>query len=176
MSSGPIENVIGNYMEFLERVFAHLEDLKIDVSAYELDHLCYRVESLVRYEVQKAALLKWGKVLTEADVNGRPIATFQLDIPLRFRERTISVIELPAPKHGKTVIEGLEHIEFAVGEEFTELPSLYPALTWNKAGAQKKLNPELEIALAPNLAVKFHPLPLSKVIEIELQETFRMQD
>ena len=170
-----LQKIIGDHSEFLTKIFTHLENLQIDVSRYELDHICYRVESLERYHQLKIELMSWGTLLTEAEVNGRPIATFRLHVSLEFRGRQISVLELPAPKSGKIVIEGLEHIEFAVGGDFEKLTSRYPLLPWNKSGAQKKLNPELEIALAPNLAVKFHPLTLSKVIEIELSETFRVQ-
>lgn len=175
MRARGIETVIGPWTPFLERIFLHLEKLRMDVSPYELDHICYRVDSMERYEKQKSELMNWGRLLTEADVNGRPIASFQLHKPLEFRGRKILVLELPAPKHGKNAIEGLEHIEFAVGEDFEKLTLRYPHLAWIKSGAQKSLNPELQITLEPHLTVKFHPLPLSKVIEIETAGTFRMK-
>jgi len=42
-----------------------LEKDKIDVSSYELDHICYRVESQERYNFVKNIFLEESKLLSE---------------------------------------------------------------------------------------------------------------
>ena len=79
---------------------------------YEIDHLCYRVANLDRYETKKTELAQLGYLLSEAQVNGRPIATYKLKKPLEWSHgKYISLVELPAPKPGKNYSEGLEHFD-----------------------------------------------------------------
>ncbi|MEK2644957.1 VOC family protein [Bdellovibrio sp. BCCA] len=164
----PIQNVIGDYTAFLDRIFANIQNAGIDVASFEMDHACYRVSTLEQYEIKKAALLTFGDLLTEADVNGRPIATFKLHHALKYKNRELFLIELPAPKKGKDVPEGLEHVEFVVGDLISALMKKHPDLVWNTSGLQKTLNPELELKFDDGLAVKFHPESLSEVIRKEL--------
>ena len=41
---------------FLETIFSHLSEDRIDVSHYSLDHICYRVETREEYEDTKRVL------------------------------------------------------------------------------------------------------------------------
>ncbi|WP_413944420.1 VOC family protein [Bdellovibrio sp. HCB-162] len=164
----PIQNVIGDYTAFLDRIFANIQNAGIDVASFEMDHACYRVSNLQQYEIKKAALLQFGDLLTEANVNGRPIATFKLHQALKYKNRDLFLIELPAPKKGKDVADGLEHVEFVVGELIPDIMKKHPGLLWNTSGLEKTLNPELELKFNDGLAIKFHPESLSEVIRKEL--------
>nr|WP_295899537.1 VOC family protein [uncultured Bdellovibrio sp.] len=163
-----IQSVIGDYTAFLDRIFANIQNAGLDVVSFEMDHACYRVSSLQQYEIKKAALLNFGDLLTEAQVNGRPIATFKLHHALKYKNRELFLIELPAPKKGKDVSEGLEHVEFVVGDLISALMKKHSDLAWNTSGLQKTLNPELELKFEDGLAIKFHPESLSEVIRKEL--------
>ncbi|WP_374079338.1 VOC family protein [Bdellovibrio bacteriovorus] len=163
-----IQDVIGNYTAFLDSIFSNIKTAGLDVSNFEMDHACYRVSSLEQYEVKKAQLHTFGSLLTEADVNGRPIATFKLHKPLLYKNRELYLIELPAPKKGKDVPEGLEHVEFVAGDHLTDIMTTYKNLPWNTSGMSKANNPELELKFDDGLAIKFHPESLNEVIRKEL--------
>ncbi|MCB0583264.1 MAG: VOC family protein [Phaeodactylibacter sp.] len=65
----PVYDILGNPSFFLDRLFNALQEEGVDVSNYELDHLCYRVESLERYEELKAALSGMGNLLSKKSEN-----------------------------------------------------------------------------------------------------------
>jgi uncharacterized protein len=79
------ERIIGDYHAFLDTIFERINTTGIDVSNYQMDHLCYRVENNILYEEKKNELLQKGTLLHEALVGGRMIATFKLNEPLHYR-------------------------------------------------------------------------------------------
>lgn len=162
-----IENIVGNINNFLNEIFIELDKLNVDVSDRTLDHICYRVASIEEYNTKKHQLLEISKLLTEADVNGRPIATFKLDSPIQYKSREIFLIELPSPKKNTNYKSGLEHVEFVIEEGLDYWMDKYPNLNFEKSGMSKDLNPEIKLSLSQDLCVKFHPLSLDKIIEIE---------
>lgn len=151
---------------FLERLFKALSTDGIDVSSFELDHLCYRVETMERYAELKGKLLDEGTLLGEHEIGGRPISTVRLHVPFTFQQRSIAVIELPAPKAGSPYPEGYEHAEFVVDMEPTEFAARYPALDWDLSGAHKSVNADVRRNYA-ECSVKFHRLALADVIALE---------
>lgn len=153
--------VLGDWRAFLSRLFALLAAAKVDVAPYELDHVCYRADTLATYAAKKRELEALGRLLTEADVNGRPIATYFLREPLRYEGREIRLVELPAPKPSKPSAAGLEHAEFAVGAE-----NMAKFLAFDTTGLAKAANPEIELSFGP-IAAKFHPTSLLDVIQTE---------
>lgn len=154
---------------FLQRLFLALAHVRVNVSAYEMDHVCYRVETLERYHELCHAWSKYTKDLTfhESLVNGRPIAVFVLASPPKFCGRVIPVIELPAPKEGSPHPEGWEHAEFVIDEPFSDFMSRYEDHPFDRKGLSKAYNPELGLPLGDGMQVKFHHLPLRQVIALE---------
>lgn len=152
--------------EFLHRVFQHINREKIDLKNWEIDHLCYRTSSQENYLNIKKKFEKLGHLLTESQVNGRPIATYKLHIPIVFKKWTINLIEVPAPKLAKYTEEGFEHFEVVIDESFIEIEGRYPNIIFNKKGTNKDLNPELEIEFQ-DCAIKFHHNSLERIIQIE---------
>ncbi|AHZ85440.1 hypothetical protein Bb109J_c3406 [Bdellovibrio bacteriovorus] len=156
--------------DFLQRVFNKLDAQNIQLDKHWfIDHLCYRVSSLESYHTLKAQFADFAELLIESDVNGRPIATYKFAEPIRFRDWSIQVVELPAPKPGKTTIEGFEHFEVVADVGFDEIKDRYPQAAFSESGLKKDFNPELEISL-DELAIKFHPLSLESVIRLEKNE------
>ena len=90
--------MIEDYRRFLDMILGIIEIVGIDVRGYELDHMCWRVETEEQYEEYKEELSKMGELLVESEVKGRMISVYKLDKPLVYGERVIDVIELPAPK------------------------------------------------------------------------------
>lgn len=165
-----VTTVLGDIPSFLEYIFTELERLGLDVSAYFLDHLCYRVDTADLYEEKKKQMLSHAKLLSEALISGRPIATFELNEPILFRERSIGVVEIPHPKAGIQVKTGLEHVEFVIDEDFKSFLNRYSHLSFDQSGLAKQHNPELELKFV-KANVKFHRVSLREAIARESSPT-----
>lgn len=151
---------------FLRRLFAALQADGVDVSAFELDHLCYRVESLERYAALKDTLSEQAVLLGEHPIGGRPIASYRMHRPFRYEARAIHVLELPAPKAGSPYPEGFEHAEFVVHEAPETFADRYPQLAWDHSAAHKARNADVRLNYA-GFSVKFHQRSLAEVIAEE---------
>lgn len=160
--------------KFLTQLFTTLEPRPGTFDHLVLDHLCYRVATVERYESLRDELRKYNKLLVENPINGRRIATFRLAKPFIFRKRSIWLLELPEPKTGSPYPEGYEHVEFVTDRPMagfetwllTNLP-VAPA-DLDRSGLHKPLNADLRLKLPDGLSVKFHELPLDRVIAQEL--------
>lgn len=158
------EQILGPVTSFLEQIFQHLKEDQIEVDTFELDHICYRVETKERYVKLKQQLSGYGELLTESIVGGRPIATFKLYQPYQFQNRKIYCLELPSPKEGSPYAEGFEHVEFVIEESFEDFMSKYAHLPFKTKGMQKAVNPEISRKYS-NSSVKFHHHPIEYVIK-----------
>lgn len=168
-----IESKLGSLTSFLDNVFSELEKLKIDVSEYYLDHICYRTQSEAEYKEINLFLGEFAKLLVESDVNGRLISTFKFFEPIKYKDREIFVIEIPSPKKGVTYNSGFEHIEFVLKEPLANFLTKYPNLNFDLSNFNKEINPEVRIKLDDTLAVKFHEQTLEVIIEQELSNISR---
>ncbi|EQC48226.1 YecM protein [Bacteriovorax sp. BSW11_IV] len=155
--------------QFLESIFATLNEKKVDIKNLEIDHLCYRTSSEENYKEIKEIFSSIGQCLIESDVNGRLIATYKLSEPILFDEYIIDLVEVPAPKKGKITKEGFEHIEVVTSETFDDLIKRYSHLNIETKGLEKSFNPELEINFG-DMAIKFHNQSLESVINVEKNE------
>lgn len=153
--------------EFLERVFGDLEGVGLDVSRYQMDHVCFRTSSQESYIHHKNQYSKIAKLLIESEIHGRMISTFELSEPIYFKDRVIRIVELPAPKAGSDYPDGYEHVEFVCDCDFTEIQKQAPSLPWKLSS--KVFNSEMRVKL-PNCCVKFHHQSLKSVVEIEKNE------
>ena len=127
-----IEGVLGDATLFLKKVFAALKKDNINVSEYELDHICYRVDMVERYNELKQEILNYGSLLSESQIGGRAISTFKLNEPIIFENREIRCIELPSPKEGSFYPEGYEHVEFVINLEFEKFMGLYSHISFSR--------------------------------------------
>jgi predicted metalloenzyme YecM len=114
------------------------------------------------------------ELLVESPINGRQIATFRMTIPFRYQHRDIWLLELPEPKPGSPYPEGYEHAEFVTDRPLAQFESWLTAhlrvaaSDLDRKGITKSFNADLRLRLPGGLSVKFHELPLDRVIEIEL--------
>ena len=151
---------------FLDRLFQILKENKVDLGHDEIDHLCYRTNSLDHYQSICQQMTNFSQLLIESPVKGRMISTFKLSTPIEYHGRSIDLVEVPAPKPGKTTVEGFEHIEVVTSQSFSDLKNKYSYLKMDLGGLEKDFNQELEIEFQ-NCAVKFHHYSLEQVIELE---------
>lgn len=156
-------------VQFLELLFQDLKAKNVILEPqWEIDHLCYRADSEDSYQNLKSQISSYAKLLIESPVNGRLISTFELQKPVRFEDFEIYLVELPAPKKGKVVASGFEHVEVVCDQEFEVIKKKYPQAEWNEGGRKKVFNPELEMVLGSR-NLKFHHLSLESVIRFENQ-------
>lgn len=158
------KNILNKVPYFLEDIYKNLESDGIDVSDYELDHICYRVETNDRYDKVKTLLESIGEELTEFEIRERKISTYKLEKPLTFRNKSISCIELSSPREDMFFPESFEHVEFVIKEDFDDFMSKYPNVIFNTEAVNKKINPEL-IRQYKKIAVKFHHYSLEHTIK-----------
>ena len=158
-----METILGPVAPFFDRILQLLAQDGIDVSRYELDHVCYRVETEEQYEGLKTQLHLLGELLTESLIGGRPIATFKLFEPIQYKGRKIWCLELPSPKAGSPYPKGYEHVEFVIDQPFNEFMGRYSALPFKTKGMSKEVNPEISREYG-DLAVKFHHHTIEYVI------------
>ena len=149
---------------FLDDLFSDLDSLEIDVRHFELDHICYRVASDARYLELRELLIPIGNLISQKEVNSRPILVLQLDQPIIYQNRTIDVLELPAPKAGSPYIEGWEHVEFVINSDLNSFQYSFPNIQWDTKGLNKPINPDIRLRLGEK-SVKFHENPLDYVIK-----------
>lgn len=164
-----VGTILQQVPQFVEDLLGDLAAVGVNVTQLDIDHVCFRVGTPEEYAHYRTEFGRVGRLLTEANVNGRPIATFKLHAPLVAGHRTIPLVELPAPKPGRAYATGLEHCEFVHPTPLLDLKTRHPHLTWDDGGMKKAHNPELALKLASGRVAKFHPTSLELVIEEELR-------
>ena len=158
-----IDSLLGNPTSFLDLIFQYLKEKKVAVSNYELDHICYRVETEERYQQLKKALTDLGELLTESQIGGRAIASIKLDEPIIYKNRKIEVVELPAPKKGSFYQEGFEHVEFVIDVPFADFIAAHTSLDFITKDLKKSVNQGVTLK-ETDFSVKFHHHTLEYVI------------
>lgn len=164
-------NIFHNLAQaFLKDLFDDLSYHKVLLRTHwDIDHICYRADSLENYESLKNSFSEMGELLIESEVNGRLISTYKLHKPVFYEQWRIDLVELPAPKKGKITQEGLEHIEVVIDQPFSELMAQYAHLPLETKGFEKDYNQELEINFGQR-NIKFHHSSLASVINLEKNE------
>ncbi len=132
----------------------------------ELDHLCYRVETMQRYEEMKRVLGEFALLRAETPVQGRMISIFELNKYIESNGWTIPYIELPAPKQASPYAEGLEHAEFVVVGSLEQFQWRHADVVFDSKAMDRPINPELGLK-TDRAAMKFHKLQIGAVVDIE---------
>ena len=100
--------------EFEEKVLQLAQTMGVNMADYQIDHLALRANSTGKAKNWLTALTKYGRILSDNIVNGRPIYIVQLDKPLQFAAQAVDIIELPFPKDKQYPQETWEHIEIVM--------------------------------------------------------------
>jgi predicted metalloenzyme YecM len=162
----------------------------LDLSPYQLDHVAMRIND---HKLALAAHRMWakqGRVISHAQINGRPIIVLELDAPLDIGGWSTHLVELPYPVEGKRYpAQGWEHVEFVVASAcdnvddfFNELLALFPLLRskWDKLASdgvkmkfsspkgdgERLANPSVAFKWQ-GVCIKLHPHSLKTVIASE---------
>lgn len=152
-----------NLNSFLNSIFTNLKSDNIDVSNYELDHICYRVSTNEKYELLKEELSNKWELLLETLISWRNIATFKLNEPLIYKNREISIIEIPAPKIWSDYDDWFEHVEFVIDDTFDDFKKKYSNIIFWEKAINKDINPDIKVQY-DGISVKFHHNTLEYVV------------
>lgn len=183
----------GQYAEELKDLandmpyFLHsLDDLAarlgLDLAQLEVDHIALRCHQNSTAERWKSGFMQHGTLFSEKEINGRPVALFELTTPLSVGPWQISVVELPWPGLRLYRHEGWEHVEVVLRGDPDQLSARALALCSDQGliqpgisikssapkGAGERLpNPTLAISDG-TVTIKFHPWSLKEVVKSEL--------
>ncbi len=161
-----IQEVIGDYATFVKTVLQKAREAGFNPAHYPIDHLCFRVKSLDDYFIYKGKLLSYAKEYVENVHHGRPIIKIVLMEPLIVDEYKIPLIELPAPKSNVEYVNGLEHLELAVGDDYSLLKEKY-SNTFTGEEDSGPYNKPLLINLDDGKTLKIHQHSLYEVLTLE---------
>lgn len=120
---------------FMQKIESLADLLQLDLSFAQADHIAMRVNENQTAQLSQQMWSEQGKVISQANINGRPIIVIEFDAPLASRSWKIECLELPYPAEGKAYPqEGWEHVEFVVpshaqtAEDYlADLKHTYPA-------------------------------------------------
>lgn len=156
-------SILGDAEDFLARAFSHLEEKNVDVSQFDLAHLCYRVATNEEYDQKKAMLLKVGTLVSEVNADGRPYAVFKLNHPIVYGDYQVSLIAMPAPKPDNQYASGWQHVAFVMDEDLRTLLKSYPDLEFDTLELDRPVHSELKLRF-DDLVVKFHNESLEDLV------------
>ena len=178
---------LDNWLKFEEKINGLAGILKINLADFEIDHLAIRTNKLEEAQEWLTLLLKYGIILSDNIVNGRPIYLIELNDPLFFAQRKVSIIELPFPKGKMYPSVGWEHIEIVVPfltnektehwlkrvmEKFAlqDLSNIQIKVSQPKVDGEQLANPSIALSLLDKTqnetCIKIHPYNIKKVIEV----------
>src|SRR5699024_9061084 len=107
-----------------------IEYINPALCALPADHIALRCNQLTTAQQWHQALLAHAELISDKQINGRPIKIFRLAQPLTVGHWMIDYVELPYPSANYYPVEDWEHIELVTGGEasqFTErLSQLLP--------------------------------------------------
>jgi len=161
-----IEEIIGNYVEFLDGIFDSLNQFGVhNDELKELDHIAYRTQDIQKYDDVKEKLMPFFDEYSEKEFGGRLIFVGRFEKPLKYMQFSVSGFELLAPKNNNTFGDGLEHAEFILKESLSNFYKEHEDIKFNLNAYDRDENPELIIDFE-DCAAKFHEVSLLDVRKI----------
>ena len=181
----PCEMVLRDEISCLETFLTEIEEkispLGVLTPDSEIDHVCYRTESIKEYRDIIASLVdtqSMGTVIADSMIGGRPITIIRLTEPIKFKYWNISLIELPSPKAGSFYATGWEHAEIVIGDSCVDcvdnktflesFVSKHNGLAFDTRAIDKEVNADVSLKVSERISVKFHCKPLYEVIDYEV--------
>ncbi|UYI47911.1 VOC family protein [Vibrio natriegens] len=175
---------------FVEKIAALASILHLDLSLAQADHIALRINDTQTAQQAHQAWAQYGNVISQAQINGRPIIVIEFDKKIESRGWKIECLELPYPAEGKVYpTEGWEHVEFVIpshaetADEFlADLKHTYPdfgaqfekleesgvkiKLSSPKGEGERLNNPTVAFKYQ-GVCIKLHPHSLKAIIESE---------
>ena len=164
----PVGDIIGDYRAFAAQQRDRLLARGIDISAYELSHLCYRVAEWDEYVRVRGLLERHAVANRENYWNGRPISLIVLAERLEVLDgKVVPLIELIPPVHQRVYKMGLEHLGVVVGDTFDAFVEAHkPVLTGQQFQGPTSTPDPVYILMEDFTHVKFYRLSLRASVEL----------
>ncbi|GGY87456.1 VOC family protein [Shewanella fodinae] len=180
------QTLMASFADFAARMQKFVHRLGLQVLP-QCDHAAIRVNSRQLADKLQQQFLIDGELLSDKQINGRPILIIKLPQALRLEQYRIPCIELPYPKDKHYDSEGWEHIELVLPCEATDCAQLRQALLnriptlatvfdgddaisikySSPAGADERLpNPTIAF-YCEELCIKVHPHSIETIIASE---------
>lgn len=179
--------------DFMHKIQCLSDILHINLTPFQADHIALRINDP---QLAKLAHLQWqkeAKVISEAQINGRPIIVLLFEQPMLSHGWSIECLELPYPAEGKHYPQqSWEHVEFVIPSDaqtaedyLVDIKRQFPALAiqWSQLseqGVKTKLSSpkgEGERLNNPTIAfkwqgvcIKLHPHSLKNIVESEQED------
>jgi predicted metalloenzyme YecM len=164
------EAIIGDYRGFAAQQRDRLAARGIDISAYGLSHLAYRVPEWDQYLRVRGQLERLAIASRENFWNGRPISLIVPREPLEvLGGKLVPLIELIPPVHQRVYKMGLEHLGVVVGEDAFEefVEKNKPVLTGQQFQGPTSTPDPVYILMEDFTHVKFYRLSLKESVEVD---------
>ena len=164
----PIEDIIGDYRAFAAIQRDRLLTRGIDIAAFELSHLAFRVPEWDQYLRVRTQLERHAVANRENVWNGRPISLILPAEPLQVLDgKAVPMIELIPPVHQRVYKMGLEHLGVVVGDTFDAFVGAHkPVLTGQQFQGPKSIPDPVYILFEDFTHVKFYRLSLQASVEL----------
>ncbi|WP_414932038.1 VOC family protein [Vibrio europaeus] len=176
--------------EFISQIMTLADKLGLELSKYQADHIAMRINEPGLAMQAHQEWQAYGQVISQAQINGRPIVVIAFDTPLESHGWSFECLELPYPAQGKIYPkQGWEHVEFVVpstaqtAEEYlADLKQQFPdfAAQWERLselgiktklsspkGEGERLNNPTVAFKWQGVCIKLHPHSLKKIVESE---------
>jgi predicted metalloenzyme YecM len=165
-----MKELIGDYDLKIASINDVFETIGIDSDELsQLDHLCYRTETMEEYQKVLIDFKDLGRNLGEVMVEQRPISVIALSVPIVSGGWTVDFLEVAAPKPSSLYPSGLEHAEFVTRGLLSDFEARHRDLPFIKNAMSRVLNPELKYRES-GISVKFHQLSIGAVTTIESRQ------
>jgi len=185
-----LQDVIGDYKHLIDVLKKKLIQLGLqEVTVLEMDHICYRCETIDVYiGIRDILQNQFGILLVEGMIGGRPISIIELHEPIVHNGFSVSCLEIPCPKPGTRYTNSLEHGEIVIGslgdsisnnKNLKEFVARHKDLNFDTRSLNKHLNADVSLTfmvdddpLIPShtVSVKFHGRPIYEVVKKEIQD------
>ncbi len=175
---------------FMQKIDDFAQVIGMDLSFAQADHIALRINDRALAEQAHQAWESHGKVISKAEINGRPIIVLEFENPLRAKGWTIECLELPYPAAGRSYPnEGWEHVEFVVPshaetaqeylddllhtypyfrQQFSQLEQLGVKVKLSSPkGEGERLNNPTVAFKKDGLCIKLHPHSLKAIVASE---------
>lgn len=162
-----MSRLLANFREIIENVNSVFAEVGIyQDELTQLDHLCYRTETIEEYHEVVRELEGLGMNLGEVLIEQRPISVIELQSPLKAGGWTVDYLEIAAPKASSPYPSGLEHAEFVTRERLAVFEARHADLPFKRDAMGKTINPEIKYR-DRGISVKFHQLSIAAAMNIE---------
>ncbi|SFM93157.1 hypothetical protein SAMN05216516_101394 [Izhakiella capsodis] len=176
-----LQDLIDDLVHFNQALALLADRLSLDLAVLEADHIALRCQQVSTAERWRSGFLQCGTLLSEKIINARPIALFELPLPLDVQGKDIYVIELPWPGEKRYRHDGWEHVEFVLRGEaeslgqramalFSDTGLIQPGISFKTSAprgeCERLPNPTLGVTDG-EVTIKFHPWSLKEILASE---------